>query len=325
MSGRGARCVAGLVLAAGAWAQPAPAQLALSQPALSQPALSQPATLSLATSEPRAYGYQVGDLVVRRARIAVPAGLALDPESLPRPGRQGPAFELRRLQRDDGRGSIDLMLEYQVFHAPSAARTLELPPVVLRFTGGSAGGRAQDLRIDAWPVTVAPLVPVEVSPRRGLGELQPDAPPPLLDTGATRGRLAACVGVLALALLFLAHVYLGLPWTARRRAPFAMAWRRLRALPQDGGGEQRRAAYACLHEALNRSAGGALYQHGLDAFVAAHGRYAPLRDELAAFFQHSRAEFFGADDSPGDGDGVSSLSWLTTLARRLRDAERGSA
>ena len=76
------------------------------------------------------------------------------------------------------------MLDYQVFLAPAAVRTLrDRRRCALRFAGAA---RAEDLRIDAWPVTVAPLVPVEVPPRRGLGELQPDRPPPPLRHPALR-------------------------------------------------------------------------------------------------------------------------------------------
>lgn len=183
--------------------------------------------LSAQADEPRAYGYQVGDVMTRRIAVQVPAGLRLDESSLPPVGRLGHAFELRRVDWQALRGGRhQLLLEYQVFLAPVAVRTLELPPVILRFAGQP---RAQDLRIDAWPVTVAPLVPVDVSPRRGLGDLQPDAEAPLIDTAPARHRLLAGAVLAALLLAYLAHVYLGLPWLARRRRPFESAWRALQA------------------------------------------------------------------------------------------------
>ncbi|MEO7335907.1 MAG: hypothetical protein ABIV63_04915, partial [Caldimonas sp.] len=138
--------------------------------------------LSATTREPRAFGYQIGDSVVREIIVDVPDGLVLDDATLPRPGGRGGALELRRLQRLGstlaGGNRLELRLEYQIFLSPPQVRTLELPTVTLGFRGRP---RNQDLRIEAWPVTVAPLVPVEVSPRRGLGELQPDLESPLID------------------------------------------------------------------------------------------------------------------------------------------------
>ena len=273
------------------------------------------------SEEPRAYGWQVGDVMTRRITVEAAAAFRFDSNSLPRPGRQGAAFELRQVSWDSesaaGGQRHRLRLEYQVFLSPVAVRTLELPPLLLRF---DTDGRTQDVRVDAWPVTVAPLVPVDVSPRRGLGELQPDAPPPLIDTRAAWQRLWGIAAVAALLLAYLAQVTLGLPWLARRQRPFAMAWRALRSLPAGDAQAQRRAAFICLHEALNRSADGALFEPGLDAFIAAQPRFAALRDELAAFFPSSRLEFFGHEEAAAD-----TLPRLRDFCRRARDAERGAA
>ena len=141
------------------------------------------ATLLPTQRDPRAFGYFVGDGVTRRIDVQVPTALQLDPESLPRAGRQGQALELRKVEWQrggawapgDATQTATLTLDYQVFLAPREVRTLEMPPVLLRFTGGP---RPQTLRIDAWPVTVAPLVPLEASPRHGLGDLRPDAAVP---------------------------------------------------------------------------------------------------------------------------------------------------
>lgn len=281
------------------------------------------------TVEPRAYGHTIGDLVQRRVVIRVPAGYALDDETLPSAGRRGGPIELRRLKRElvrDGSGSrLTLTLDYQVFLAPREVRTLELPPFVLGFQGAP---RAQDVRVDAWPLTVSPLVPADVSPRRGLGELQPDAPPPLIDTRAGHWRLAACGGIAALLLAYLALVYLGLPWFWRRHRPFTSAWRRLKAMPelarpQAASTDQRRQAFQHLHDALNQTAGEVVFEQTVERFIVAQPRFAGLRDDLALFFQRSRAEFFGGAATPSDSPSVG--VWLTEFCRKCRDAERGAA
>ena len=277
--------------------------------------------LSATASEPRAFGYQVGDLVSRSVTVHAPDGLQLDESSLPRPGARGKALELRSVAQSSAAQSggrrLDLVLEYQVFLSPPQTRTLEMPAFTLHFEGRP---RAQDVRIEAWPVTVSPLVPVEVSPRTGLGELRPDAPPPLIDTTAARQRLFGYAGVSLLLLGYLAHVYLGLPWWSRAHRPFTQAWRALHGMTPASSEPHWRDAIQRLHEALNRTAGEVVFEQGIDRFIGAQPRFAHLRCDLARFFQQSRAEFF-AQGQPGRPDRL----WLIEFCRRCRDAERGSA
>ena len=284
-------------------------------------AVEPPTLLNASTQEPRAFGYQVGDVLSRSVTIHVPDGLVLDASSLPLPGARGKALELGGVARsshdEPGGRRIELKLDYQVFLSPPQVRTLELPTFTLRFTGQP---REQALRIEAWPVTVAPLVPVEVSARRGLGELQPDTPAPLIDTRAGRMRLLVDDGVLLLLVAYLAQVYLVMPWWSRAQRPFTQAWRALGRMPHGACEAQRRAAFQRLHEALNLSAGEVVFEPGIDRFIAAQPRFQPLRDDIVTFFRQSRREFF-ASGEPADFD----RAWLIRFCRRCRDAERGAA
>jgi len=285
-----------------------------------------PAVPSARSDEPRAYGYTVGDVVTRRIALQVPPGLALDPQSLPRAGARGRALELQRVVlRSSLSGAPEsLQLDYQVFLAPREVRVLEMPPVELRFDG-AAGARPQTLRIDAWPVTVAPLAPVDAPTREGLGELRPDRDPPPVDTQGARRRLAIEAGVLVLLLAYLAHVYVVLPWSAQRRRPFGRAWKRLAALPAQLDQAQRRAAFEAVHAALNETAGEVVFEAGVERFLARRPRYAPLRAELLRFFDASRAEFFAVGGDRADGDADGDAAAPRALCRRARDLERGAA
>lgn len=270
--------------------------------------------------EPRAFGQRVGDVVERRFHIDTPPGRHLDLASLPTVGRRGKSIELREVRWSEpgwfGRGHT-LTLAYQVFVSPTEVRTIEMPAVMLRFEGGP---RTEDLRLDAWPMTLAPLAPAEPSPRTGLGELRPPAPPPAIDTTPARSRLAACAALALLGLAYLARVYLVAPWWAGRGRPFAQAWAALRR----GSGSTvagRQQAYRSLHRALDRTAGEVLFEQGLPQFLARHPRYATLGAELGEFFARSRAEFFGQPAR----DGEEAVRWLRGLCRRCRDLERGAA
>jgi mxaA protein len=264
------------------------------------------ATLQATTEEPRAFGYQVGDVVHRRITVEVPEGLVLDENSLPRPGARGTALELRALRRSAGQ--IDL--DYQVFLSPAEARTLEMPSFKLRYEGTP---RAQEVRIESWPVTVAPLMPVEVSQRTGLGELQPDAEPLLFDTRAQSARLLAYAALLAALLAYLTFVYLGLPWWSAQRRPFALAWRQLNPAPPWREACQR------VHAALNHSAGEVLFENGVDRFTAANEAFAPLKEDIVRFLRLSQREFF-----EGGARDADDAAWLIAFCKRCRDAERGT-
>lgn len=274
---------------------------------------------SLQASEPRAYGYQVGDRVQRELYVHAPAGWTLDESSLPRPGGRGQALELRRVDRQQASaaGGVrhELRLEYQVFLAPAAVRTLEIAPLRLRLDGP---GRSEELLVEAWPVTVAPLVPALAPSRRGLGELQPDREPPRVDTDAARNRLMFYAAGAALLLAALAVQTFGWPWRGASARPFGRAWRSLRRLPAEPGEAEWRAACRDFHTALNQHAGAMLFEAGLAHFIAERPAFAALHDELLRFMRASRASFFaGAPHAPGDA------AWLAALARRCHDAERG--
>lgn len=275
--------------------------------------------LRIEASEPRAYGYQVGDLVQRDVRLFVPSGWRLDDTSVPRPGGRGQALELRqvdlRSQRDHAGLRYELKLVYQVFLSPASVRTLEIAAIRLRFEGE---GRIEEQLVEAWPVTVAPLAPAVAAARRGLGELQPDRAPPLIATTNMRLRLLACATLVTLLLAWLAWAFMGPPWAAARRQPFGLAWRELRQLPLQPGAEQWRAALVNFHHALNRSAGEVLLAPSLERFVAAKPAFRGLRADLLHFMQASRAEFFDPAARP-----ALESRWLVELSRRCRDAERG--
>ncbi|MBX3605230.1 MAG: hypothetical protein KF788_08160 [Piscinibacter sp.] len=272
------------------------------------------------TDAPRAFGYQVGDTLQRQVVLHLPDGWSLQADSLPKPGARGQPIELRsverQVQREAGGERHELRLRYQVFFAPTAVRTFETPPFRLALHGPA---RDEELRVEAWPVTVAPLVPVEVSPRTGLGELRPDRTPPGIDSRPTRRRLELWGFGALLVGLALAVLHLGLPWVARRQRPFGQAWSALKRLAPAADDAQWRAACRHLHEALDRSAGEVVFERTLERFVAARPAFAPLREDLRRFLQLSHREFFAGEVRDPDD-----ARWLVALARRCREVELAS-
>ncbi len=278
----------------------------------------EPAQLQGRTVEPRAFGYRAGDMVEREIVVDIPSSLKLIEDSLPSVGPQGPVLELRSLGRTMRATStgqrLSLLLRYQVFAAPVAVRSYELPKLQLRFEGVPRG---DELRIEPWPLVVAALATEEASPRHGLGELRPDIAPPLRDLGAERGVLWACAAGAALLVAYLAFVYLGLPWWGRQHRPFTQAFRTVQAHGEADG----RAACRALHAAFNQTAGRTVFADSVEGFVMQAPRFAGLKDDIQSFFVRSQAAFF-TDAPQVEGPRP---DWLLAFARACRNAERGSA
>lgn len=307
------RGLAGLLLGA--------ALLARAEAPAAPPAAAPPAPgLVHAVDEPRAYGHLVGDVLTRTVHLRVPPGLRLRADTLPVPGRQGQALELRAVEHQGPATAAaqTLTLRYQVFAAPLRPRVLELPPLSLAFEP-LQGGRVQELRVDAWPVQVAPLGPAEAAQRAGLGDLQPDARAPALDTRAPRLRLGLAVAGLLLLLSGLAWVLLLRPRWQRRRRPFARLRRELAAWPASALEGDARPAFARVHAALRAQAGRNLLAPDLPAYLAARPGLAPMAGELHAFHQASAALFFQPAAGPATGW---DLARLRRLAVALAEVER---
>lgn len=279
--------------------------------------------VQLHESPPRTFGYQVGDLIERHAELSVPPGLRLDDASLPTM-RPGASVELREARwqpppwwsRHD---TYKLLLTYQVLRSPPSPQLMDLPPVVLRFKASQEGGRPQEVRLDAVPVMVSPLVPQPPPDRNGFGPLQPDVPPLLIAAEASRGRVMA--EALLAVLLLGALLVRRFGWPGRRpQRPFDDAWRALRRLPADAGPDEWRRALAALHLALNRSHGEVLFVQGLDGFLARRPAFAALRPDLERFFALSRQAFFAADAAV-----QADATLLKALCRRARALEREAA
>lgn len=270
--------------------------------------------------EPRAYGHVVGDVLERRIAIELPADSQLVEKSVPGPGRAGRWLELQgaHVSRTPGVGShrVEIALRYQIVNAPREVLTLALPEVSLQLSGGTVS------RVDVpdWPITVGPLTPATILARGPLDEMQPDAQPVGIDTGALERRLAAYAVAAGALALFLVYRLWGIPFLARGRGPFARAYGRVRKLARRNDPGAVQDALRRMHRALDESAGRAVFKGELQSFLERRPRFAPLAPDLERFFDLSRSEFFGEG-----AEQPRSLSWLEDLCRRCRNVERGSA
>lgn len=281
--------------------------LALSNPAAATP----PATVHLET--PRPYGYLIGDTLALTVAINAPSGLKLDEAALPRPGTVNRWLELRRIEAKPQAGSgYRLKLEYQTFHAPLTVKTLTIPGFRLSFAGGTAA------EVPPWSFSATPIKDLSVLSGEGQQPLRSDAAPGSLPLAGWRAATLAAVAFALAALLWLAWLRGLLPYWAKGRH-YAAALRGLRRLARQPQGEAAlRAGFTAVHRAFNQTLGQPLFAEQLDDFFLAQPRYAPLREDIEAFFAASYALFFGSGALPADYP----LERLAALCRHCLQIER---
>ena len=251
----------------------------------------------------RAFGYTIGDLVTRKITIrGDAAGFA--PELLPQVGPLNAWLAVRdkRIrQTDDG---VELTITYQLTGADASVTLIELPVIELR------NGSRTLARIDAYPISVSPIMGTAPFVRTGLGDLRPDHQPVEPDYPAFGQRLSLWGGT-ALTLVAL------LGWRRWRRnrnprlAPFAHARKALRRVSDPIEG------YRILHRAFDQSAGRSLFQEDVGMFLSERPTYQSVREPIEQFFQQSRSVFFATAESSPDNRPIARLRKLANSLARL--------
>lgn len=296
---------------------------ALTLPLATAQAQSGPSTptVTVSVQQPRAFGYVIGDKLEQRISLLTPAGVTLDPKSLPRAGRAGLWLELAtpRLTAEklDDATRYRLTLDYQVINAPEQVRTIDLPALAFGFS--ARGGRLNAM-VDEWPITIAPITPTYVLSRAGLTPTQPDAPPAAPATARYMWLTllwAACLLATAAGMIVQRR---GIPWLRPEARPFARAAReiaKLSRLPPERATYPR--GLQRLHRAFDAAAGHAVFGERLGPLFTAHPELHRLRAEIEQFYAASQREFFGARTAD------MSLREVLALAVRCRDAEAAAA
>jgi len=246
----------------------------------------------------------------------------LDIDVLPESGRLNLWLERRPLSvvsspiERGTRYSIDIT--YQILGAIDRAQRLRTPEIKLTLLDN---GKALTKAVPSWGFGVSPLISGNEHVDGTEEGLWPDEPPPRIPVRPYAVRFLLAIGALLALVGYLTWRQWGLPWTRRRRGPFARACGQLVELGrQDLTELAYQRALECLHDAFNTSAGWAVFESRLDDFFGERWEFQPARAQVEAFYRESGAIFF-AGAVP-----VVSLPerWnrLMDLARRCRRLER---
>jgi mxaA protein len=274
------------------------------------------ATSSNETEPARRFGYGIGDIIRQTLHVRHPPQQQLIETSLPKEGRSGPWFVLRRVIATPEAEGSRIELTYQAVNAPSEVSTVALPALHLRLRDGS---RKIDEPIAITPLSLGPLTAAAASLGDGAADLRPDAVPPLVDVKAQLRRLQIYAALATLLGIGWASWYLGFSLRGRAKRPFARAERVIsRLLGQTGSAEALGAGMRTLHQAFNATAGAVLFVESVDVFLAANPFLTPARADITDFFSASRQVFFGTGASAVAFDGARLLS----VAKQLKELER---
>ncbi|RAR52826.1 mxaA protein [Paraburkholderia unamae] len=267
--------------------------------------------------EPRAFGYQLGDILTQR--ILLPDG-DRDAVAPPSIGRASAWLDRRRVRIDsDAEGRSWMAIEYQVVNVDPTLTRIALPALTLTSASGAA------MQVPEWPVSVGPMTPADTFDAFNTGDLQAmraDRLAPAVPVEPLRRRAGVALALLGLTLLSWAGWW---RWRNRREAaklPFARAWRRIRKL--DGANADTSAdAWVHLHRALNETAGRVVHAGSLPGLFERAPYLKPLRAQLEQFYGRSAARFFTpspvATAAPAPLEGAAALR---TLSEALYRAER---
>lgn len=295
---------------------------------------------TVSVTEPRAFGYFIGDRVERGLTIVADPGEQLVASALPQPGPQAYWLDLvdvatKTSSAGGEKTRIDVRLVYQIFYAALEPKQVELPAITLQFkkTSDAVPSAESDttVKVPALSLLVSPLreivlnnVASDNADKSPADALRPDVVPTLLPVAALKTRIAILLAVLAATLAALLRHYAIFPFHVRKGRPFAHALKEVSGLvrgTQDTAA--RRAQMLALHRAFDASLGRRLFAEDIQQFLARHVEHQPSTAQIEAFFAESRRVFFGSDDvndtSRFDADR------LLEFARRLAQEERATA
>lgn len=255
--------------------------------------------------QPRSFGHVIGDIVTQRVQLSL-GGREFQPAELPATGRVSIWFERRgvRVERD-ARGNRWLVVDYQLLNSPQALTAITLPAWKML----SRDAR-EELRVAAWPMTVAPLTPKDAFKRVGLGTLRPDRSATPIPLEPLQQSLAAAAVALILTLLAWVGWWIWRNQQSAALRPFAVALREMRSF-DDNSPE----AWHALHRAFDGAAGQALRPESLPNLFERAPQLRPLRPAIERFYQQSATRFFA-------GQSVDRPIGVRALCRQLRQIEK---
>ena len=258
-------------------------------------------------------GYLLGDLLDEHIELDLPRGVALDPDSLPLPGRVAPWLEVRQAQERASDRGANVKVTYQIFAEVEQASRVPIPAFKLRLREGK---QTRMVTVPEKSFLLSPALPASLGDEDR--ELRPSPlPQPLPRAPALAVFLASLLAAL-LCAAYLLWAHDRLPFLPRAPGPFARLWRRWRRRRGELVGDEHLALLRDWHGALNQAAGETLYASTLPRLFTRAPFLAPLRERVERTFAQSWRSFYGVP-----GEARPAAGEIFDLAREAAARERG--
>ncbi len=251
------------------------------------------ADLAVETTEPRQFGYVLGDKIERTFVVESAKQVELNKEKL-KLGRIDTWFSVVNI-RDSGVSSNKpkFSLTYQVINVPETPSMVE---IASRTIDVIVDGKPKAIQVPKLLVTIAPLTPRLVSNMDGLENIQPDEDVGMISSINTENRLQ--LYLLVLILPFSLLIYCWVPWDRffkNKNLPFNKGRREvlvLLKLKQDNFEEK---SLRIFHNALNKTFKKTIFVEEVREACKKVPSYAPLIEELEYFLRCSQKYFYSEE------------------------------
>jgi len=252
------------------------------------------ADLVVETTEPRQFGYVLGDKIERFFVVESAKKVELNKEKL-KLGRIDTWFSVVNL-RDLGVSSNKpkFSLTYQVINVPEAPSMVE---IASRTIDVIADGKPKAIQVPNLLVTIAPLTPRLVSNMDGLENIQPDEDVGMISSINTENRLQLYLLILIFPCSLL--IFCWVPWDRffkNKNLPFNKGRREvlvLLKLKQDNFEEK---SLRIFHNALNKTFKKTIFVEEVREACQKIPSYVPLIEELEYFLRCSQKYFYSEEN-----------------------------
>ena len=279
------------------------------------------AKITSVTNPIQTFGVQIGDKLSRNFVLDIPAPFKIPETTFPKKGTKKNGVELVEVtvvtsqQKENTRYIIDL--SYQAFINPSKPTVMHLPTETFQLTGGA---KIKALEVPAWGFWLSPIVTggIEIAQKN----IQPEAPPPLVDASVHKTWFVVFASLLASSLLGLLYLNADGNWLPFMGGAFAKAHRQLKRLEKSSNRKiavDEKQALVMIHQAFNQHYEANMFARDIEPFIAKRVSFQKMKAEIAQFFDESNQSLYAV--KPRNSQKV--IHHLVQLSKQLRDCERG--
>lgn len=239
----------------------------------------------------RSFGYFIGDLIEQHVHLQV-EGKNIELAELPPNQRVGQWLErLSSTLISNLPDQHTLVLRYQIINAPSELIAVSLPALSLTVIN------AEPLVVDAWPITISPLLPAEMSDSDMWSVIRPDRQPVAADWRTAARQMKFTLIALAATLVCWLGWWLWRRHTDALRLPFARALHEMRGLGLKRHDENPQ-AWLVLHHAFNAAAGRTINSGTIAELIKQQPWLESMQTRIESFYAASGARFFEQPTQP---------------------------